>query len=167
MKKIFATIAAMLMLASAANAQSGLGGLLGSIFGGNKTTEESVANTAGSILESVLGTVISAPVKDVRRAEEAPAPAPVSAPVTEPATEPAAESGAEPVIDGSVKESAPEVPPPSGELPGQEPVILLGPPRDYAPEPGQKPAIRQPRFDRSILGEETDGEEAQVPDDRE
>ena len=59
MKKIFATIAAMLMLASAANAQSGLGGLLGSIFGGNKTTEESVANTAGSILESVLGTVIS------------------------------------------------------------------------------------------------------------
>lgn len=59
MKKIFATIAAMLMLASAANAQSGLGGLLGSIFGGNKTTEESVANTAGNILESVLGTVIS------------------------------------------------------------------------------------------------------------
>lgn len=59
MKKIFATIAAMLMLASAANAQSGLGGLLGSIFGGNKNTEESVANTAGSILESVLGTVIS------------------------------------------------------------------------------------------------------------
>lgn len=59
MKKIFATIAAMLMLASAVNAQSGLGGLLGSIFGGNKTTEESVANTAGSILESVLGTVIS------------------------------------------------------------------------------------------------------------
>ena len=53
------------------------------------------------------------------------------------------------------------------QLPGQEPVILLGPPRDYAPEPGQKPAIRQPRFDRSILGEETDGEEAQVPDDRE
>ena len=59
MKKIFATIAAMLMLASAANAQSGLGGLLGGIFGGNKNTEESVANTAGSILESVLGTVIS------------------------------------------------------------------------------------------------------------
>ena len=115
----------------------------------------------------VLGTVISAPVKDVRRAEEAPAPAPAPAPVAEPATEPAAESGAEPVIDGSVKETAPEVPPPSGELPGQEPVILLGPPRDYAPEPGQKPAIRQPRFDRSILGEETDGEEAQVPDDRE
>ena len=49
MKKIFATIAAMLMLASAANAQSGLG----------KNTEGSVANTAGSILESVLGTVIS------------------------------------------------------------------------------------------------------------
>ena len=59
MKKIFATIAAMLMIASAANAQSGLGGLLGGIFGGNKNTEESVANTAGSILESVLGTVIS------------------------------------------------------------------------------------------------------------
>lgn len=59
MKKIFATIAAMLMLASAANAQSGLGGLLGGIFGGNKNTEESVANTAGNILESVLGTVIS------------------------------------------------------------------------------------------------------------
>ena len=59
MKIIFATIAAMLMLASAANAQSGLGGLLGSIFGGNKNTDESVANTAGSILESVLGTVIS------------------------------------------------------------------------------------------------------------
>ena len=59
MKKIFATIAAMLMLASAANAQSGLGGLLGGIFGGNKNTEGSVANTAGSILESVLGTVIS------------------------------------------------------------------------------------------------------------
>ena len=59
MKKIFATIAAMLMLASAANAQSGLGGLLGGIFGGNKNTEQDVANTAGSILESVLGTVIS------------------------------------------------------------------------------------------------------------
>lgn len=59
MKKIFATIAAMLMLASAANAQSGLGGLLGGIFGGNKNTEGSVANTAGNILESVLGTVIS------------------------------------------------------------------------------------------------------------
>lgn len=59
MKKIFATIAAMLMLASAANAQSGLGGLLGGIFGGNKNTEQGVANTAGSILESVLGTVIS------------------------------------------------------------------------------------------------------------
>ena len=59
MNKIFATIAAMLMLASAANAQSGLGGLLGGIFGGNKNTEGSVANTAGSILESVLGTVIS------------------------------------------------------------------------------------------------------------
>ncbi len=49
----------MLMIASAANAQSGLGGLLGGIFGGNKSTEESVANTAGNILESVLGTVIS------------------------------------------------------------------------------------------------------------
>jgi hypothetical protein len=49
----------MLMLASAANAQSGLGGLLGGIFGGNKNTEGSVANTAGNILESVLGTVIS------------------------------------------------------------------------------------------------------------
>ena len=59
MKKYFATLAAMLMVVSAANAQSGLGGLLGSIFGGNKTTEESVANTAGNILESVLGTVIS------------------------------------------------------------------------------------------------------------
>lgn len=59
MKKIFAIIAAMLMLASAANAQSGLGGLLGGIFGGNKNTEGSVANTAGNILESVLGTVIS------------------------------------------------------------------------------------------------------------
>ena len=59
MKRIFVSLVAMLMIASAANAQSGLGGLLGGIFGGNKSTEESVANTAGNILESVLGTVIS------------------------------------------------------------------------------------------------------------
>lgn len=59
MKKIFASIAAMLMIASAANAQSGLGGLFGSIFGGNKSANESVTNAAGNILESVLGTVIS------------------------------------------------------------------------------------------------------------
>lgn len=59
MKKIFATLAAIITIASAANAQSGLGGLLGNILGGNKSTEESVAGTAGSLLESVLGTVIS------------------------------------------------------------------------------------------------------------
>ena len=59
LKRIFVSLVAMLMIASAANAQSGLGGLLGGIFGGNKSTEESVANTAGNILESVLGTVIS------------------------------------------------------------------------------------------------------------
>ena len=33
MKKIFATLSALVLLASVANAQSGLGGLLGSIFG--------------------------------------------------------------------------------------------------------------------------------------
>ena len=67
MKKILATISAMLLIASAANAQSGLLGSLGKIFGGGKTesTENtgnaagSVASAAGSILESVLGTVIS------------------------------------------------------------------------------------------------------------
>lgn len=64
MKKILATLSALVLIASVANAQSGLGGLLGKIFGGNKTentesTEGTIASAAGSILESVLGTVIS------------------------------------------------------------------------------------------------------------
>ena len=60
MKKILATFASLIMIASAANAQSGLGGLLGSIFGGNNKEDASaVTDAAGSLLESVLGTVIS------------------------------------------------------------------------------------------------------------
>ena len=52
MKKIFTTILALMLVASAANAQSGL---LGKIFGGNSENK----STAGNLLESVLGTVIS------------------------------------------------------------------------------------------------------------
>jgi len=52
MKKIFTTIMALMLVASAANAQSGL---LGKIFGGNSENK----STAGNLLESVLGTVIS------------------------------------------------------------------------------------------------------------
>lgn len=66
MKKILATISALVLIASVANAQSGLGGLLGSIFGGNKTenTEATtsgtdIAGTAESVLGALLGTVIS------------------------------------------------------------------------------------------------------------
>lgn len=66
MKKILATISALVLFASVANAQSGLGGLLGSIFGGNKTenTEATtsgtdIAGTAESVLGALLGTVIS------------------------------------------------------------------------------------------------------------
>ena len=66
MKKILATISALVLIASVANAQSGLGGLLGSIFGGNKTenTETTtsgtdIAGTAESVLGALLGTVIS------------------------------------------------------------------------------------------------------------
>lgn len=66
MKKILATLSALVLLASVANAQSGLGGLLGSIFGGNKTenTEATtsgtdIAGTAESVLGALLGTVIS------------------------------------------------------------------------------------------------------------
>lgn len=66
MKKILATISALVLIASVASAQSGLGGLLGSIFGGNKTenTEATtsgtdIAGTAESVLGALLGTVIS------------------------------------------------------------------------------------------------------------
>ena len=66
MKKILATSSALVLIASVANAQSGLGGLLGSIFGGNKTenTEATtsgtdIAGTAESVLGALLGTVIS------------------------------------------------------------------------------------------------------------
>ena len=66
MKKILATLSALVLLASVANAQSGLGGLLGGIFGGNKTenTEATtsgtdIAGTAESVLGALLGTVIS------------------------------------------------------------------------------------------------------------
>ena len=52
MKKIFTTILALMLVASAANAQSGL---LGKIFGGNSENK----SAAGNLLESVLGTVIS------------------------------------------------------------------------------------------------------------
>ena len=52
MKKIFTTIMALMLVASAANAQSGL---LGKIFGGNSENK----SAAGNLLESVLGTVIS------------------------------------------------------------------------------------------------------------
>ena len=55
MKKLIAIFAAMMLVASAANAQSGL---LGKILGGS-SSESSVANTAGNVLESVLGTVLS------------------------------------------------------------------------------------------------------------
>ena len=57
MKKIFTTIMALMLVASAANAQSGILGSLGKIFGGNSENKEN--STAGNILESVLGTVIS------------------------------------------------------------------------------------------------------------
>ena len=66
MKKILATLSALVLLASVANAQSGLGGLLGSIFGGNKTENtttqdgsSTIASAAESVLGSLLGTVIS------------------------------------------------------------------------------------------------------------
>ena len=52
MKKIFTTLLALMLVASAANAQSGL---LGKIFGGNSENK----SAAGNLLESVLGTVIS------------------------------------------------------------------------------------------------------------
>lgn len=57
MKKIFTTIMALMLVASAANAQSGILGSLGKIFGGNSENKEN--STAGNLLESVLGTVIS------------------------------------------------------------------------------------------------------------
>jgi len=106
---------------------------------------KAAAETKDEVKPEVLGTVISAPVKDVKRTGEASV-APVQ-------TQTSAASGGV---------SADLVPEPDGE-----PVILLGPPRDYLPEPDKKPSIRQPRFDPSILGEETDGEAEQVPDDRE
>lgn len=66
MKKILATLSALLLIASAANAQSGLGGLLGSIFGGNKTENNQtttggtdIAGAAESVLGALLGNVIS------------------------------------------------------------------------------------------------------------
>ena len=70
MKKILVTVSAMLLIVSSANAQekSGgfLGGLLGSIFGGNKTenTETTtsgtdIAGAAESVLGALLGNVIS------------------------------------------------------------------------------------------------------------
>lgn len=55
MKKIFTTIMALMLVASAANAQSGILGSLGKIFGGNSENK----SAAGNLLESVLGTVIS------------------------------------------------------------------------------------------------------------
>ena len=63
MKKIIATLSAMLLIASVANAQSGLGGLLGKILGGNNTetttaTENSTSSTVGSAAESILGTLL-------------------------------------------------------------------------------------------------------------
>ncbi len=66
MKKILATLSALVLIASAANAQSGLGGLLGSIFGGNKTENNQttaggtdIAGAAESVLGALLGNVIS------------------------------------------------------------------------------------------------------------
>ena len=67
MKKIIATLSALVLIASVANAQSGLGGLLGKIFGGNKaettaTTEDgssTIASAAEGLLGTLLGTVIS------------------------------------------------------------------------------------------------------------
>lgn len=66
MKKILATISALVLIASVANAQSGLGGLLGSIFGGNKTENttsqdgsSTVASAAEGLFGTLLGTVIS------------------------------------------------------------------------------------------------------------
>ena len=67
MKKILATLSALVLLASVANAQSGLGGLLGGIFGGNKTENtttpqdgsSTIASAAEGLLGSLLGTVIS------------------------------------------------------------------------------------------------------------
>ena len=66
MKKIIATICAFALIASSANAQSGLGGLLGKIFGGGNQTEtttqdsgSTAASTAETLLGGLLGTVIS------------------------------------------------------------------------------------------------------------
>ena len=66
MKKIIATLSALVLIASVANAQSGLGGLLGKIFGGGNQTEtttqdngSSAASTAETLLGGLLGTVIS------------------------------------------------------------------------------------------------------------
>ena len=66
MKKIIATLSALVLIASVANAQNGLGGLLGKIFGGGNQTEttaqdngSTAASTAETLLGGLLGTVIS------------------------------------------------------------------------------------------------------------
>ena len=67
MKKIIATLSALVLIASVANAQSGLGGLLGKIFGGGNQTEtttsgegsSTIASAAEGLLGTLLGTVIS------------------------------------------------------------------------------------------------------------
>ena len=57
MKKIIATLSAFVLLAAVANAQSGLGGLLGKILGGGNKTEtttttEDNSSTIASIAEA-------------------------------------------------------------------------------------------------------------------
>ena len=67
MKKIIATISALVLIASIANAQSGLGGLLGKILGGGNQTEttttgensSTITSAAEGLLGTLLGTVIS------------------------------------------------------------------------------------------------------------
>nr|MCR5519514.1 DUF4923 family protein [Bacteroidales bacterium] len=60
MKKLITTLAALMLIASGANAQSGLLGSLGKIFGGSSSEQktESTTSTAASAAEGLLGTLL-------------------------------------------------------------------------------------------------------------
>jgi len=62
MKKLITTLAALMLIASGANAQSGILGSLGKILGGssssNEQKTESAASTAASAAEGLLGTLL-------------------------------------------------------------------------------------------------------------
>lgn len=60
MKKLITTLAALMLIASGANAQSGLLGSLGKILGGSSSEQktESTTSTAASAAEGLLGTLL-------------------------------------------------------------------------------------------------------------